>query len=84
MAVRHHGVRGRLCLGLCIRQIASWRQHLCRTHVVEGRLLGRANLTLCNVFARDLRAWRSCRDVLDERIGLEYEAHSAESKMLKR
>jgi hypothetical protein len=65
MAVRHYGVRARLCLGLCLCRIASWRQHLCRTHVVEGRLLGRANLMVSKVFARDLRARRSCRDVLD-------------------
>jgi hypothetical protein len=70
MVVRHHDVRVRLYLWQSLRRIASWRQDLCHTHVVEGRLPGRADWTgrkvfVREVFVRDLQTRRRCRDALD-------------------
>jgi len=65
MSVRHHGVGVMLYHALGLRRIASWRQHLCRTHVVEGRLAGRADWLECKVFGRDLQTQRRRRDGLN-------------------
>jgi hypothetical protein len=59
MVVRHHGVRVRLNRGPSrLRRFASWGQDLCRTHVVEGRLPGRADPTGRKFFARELQTRR--------------------------
>jgi hypothetical protein len=38
---------------LCLRRITSRRHHLCREHMVEGRLAGRAELQRYGFFGLD-------------------------------